>query len=78
MTAQRYVQPIFRLNTNTNIVPYPYNEHQFFVCGSGKVSTGVKETILSLIKVRTQTDDAAASAIFDKVMKGRYATDIFE
>ena len=48
------------------------------MCGSGKVSTGVKETILSLIKVRTQTDDAAASAIFDKVMKGRYATDIFE
>ena len=48
------------------------------MCGSGKVSTGVKETILSLIKVRTQTDDAAALAIFDKVMKGRYATDIFE
>ena len=78
MTAQRYVELRFVLNTNTDTAAYTYCQRQFFVCGSGKVSTGVKETILSLIKVRTQTDDAAALAIFDKVMKCRYATDIFE
>ena len=51
---------------------------QFFVCGSGKVSSGVKEIVLAFIKERTKTDDAGALATFERVMAGRYATDIFE
>ncbi|KAH9932778.1 fatty acid hydroxylase [Epithele typhae] len=51
---------------------------RFFVCGVGKMSTGVKASMLTLVKERTKTDDAGAQAIFDKVLKGRYATDIFE
>lgn len=48
------------------------------MCGSSKVAAGVKQTIVDFIKEQKQTDDADALAIFDKIMQGRYATDIFE
>ncbi|KAI0767655.1 fatty acid hydroxylase [Fomes fomentarius] len=54
------------------------NGAQIFVCGSGKIAADVKETIVRYIKANRQTDDAAALAIFEKIMHGRYATDIFE
>lgn len=49
-----------------------------YVCGAGRIAAGVKETIVAYIKENRQIDDAAALAIFDKIMQGRYATDIFE
>ncbi|KAI0770681.1 fatty acid hydroxylase [Fomes fomentarius] len=51
---------------------------QIYVCGSGKIAAGVKETIVRYIQADKQTDDATALAMFDKIMHGRYATDIFE
>ena len=48
------------------------------MCGAGKIAAAVKETIVEFIKEVRQTDDAGARAVFEKVMHGRYATDIFE
>ena len=33
---------------------------------------------MQFIKEQTKTDDASALATFEKIMNGRYATDIFE
>ncbi|KAF7976157.1 hypothetical protein HWV62_7475 [Athelia sp. TMB] len=51
---------------------------QFFSCGAGKVAMGVKETLIKIIKEKNGVDEAEATAQFDRVAKGRYATDIFD
>lgn len=51
---------------------------QFYVCGAGKIAAGVKQAIVEYIKEHKPTDETSAVAIFDKIMEGRYATDIFE
>ena len=51
---------------------------QFFSCGSGKVATGIKATLIQIIKGSLSTDDATALASFEKISKDRYATDIFD
>ena len=48
------------------------------MCGSNKVSAGVKEAIVDFIKEYKLSEEAEAVAAFDKVMSGRYATDVFE
>ena len=42
------------------------------------MSAGVKEAFVSIIKEKRQTDNAGAKAIFEQIMVGRYATDVFE
>jgi cytochrome P450 / NADPH-cytochrome P450 reductase len=51
---------------------------QFFSCGSGKVATGIKLKLIEIIKGNLNVGDAEAAAKFEKVSKGRYATDIFD
>ena len=51
---------------------------QIYVCGAGRIAAGVKEAIIQFIKEQKKTDDASALAHFEKIMNGRYATDIFE
>ncbi|KAI0763546.1 bifunctional P-450/NADPH-P450 reductase [Trametes elegans] len=51
---------------------------KFFVCGAGKVASGVKQVLVEFIKESRQLDDEGALAAFDEMMNGRYATDIFE
>ena len=51
---------------------------QYYVCGSGKVSRGIKDVLVAIIKeVRGYTDEEAAAS-FERAIEGRYATDIFE
>lgn len=51
---------------------------QFFMCGSGKVASGVKKTLVDMIREDNDLDEAAAIARFSEITKGRYATDIFD
>ncbi|KAI0754463.1 bifunctional P-450/NADPH-P450 reductase [Daedaleopsis nitida] len=73
----RYVQDRIRLDKEEVTKSYG-DGAKVFVCGAGRIAAGVKETIVGFIKENRQTDDADALAIFDKIMRGRYATDIFE
>ncbi|OBZ65058.1 hypothetical protein A0H81_14948 [Grifola frondosa] len=51
---------------------------KFFVCGSGKVASGVKEALVRIIKEQKKVGDAEAEAVFDEITSGRFATDVFE
>ncbi|EMD34573.1 hypothetical protein CERSUDRAFT_158100 [Gelatoporia subvermispora B] len=52
---------------------------KFFVCGSGKVATGVKAVLIALIKEnRPELDDGGIEELFHQITSDRYATDIFE
>ncbi|KAJ7154351.1 fatty acid hydroxylase [Mycena crocata] len=50
----------------------------FFTCGSASVAKGVKTTLVDIIKAGENIDDAEATEKFEKITKGRYATDIFD
>lgn len=55
------------------------NPPQFFVCGAGKIASGVKEMLVAIIKEsHPEVDDARALVMFHEITSGRYATDIFE
>ncbi|KIP12117.1 hypothetical protein PHLGIDRAFT_98480 [Phlebiopsis gigantea 11061_1 CR5-6] len=51
---------------------------KWFVCGSGRVSRGVKEVLTAMIKEVKGSSDEEAAAAFERATVGRYATDIFE
>lgn len=51
---------------------------QFFTCGSANVAKGVKSTLVDIIKAEENVDEAEATEKFERIMKGRYATDIFD
>ncbi|KAJ7703270.1 hypothetical protein B0H17DRAFT_1327061 [Mycena rosella] len=50
----------------------------FFTCGSSSVAKGIKATLVDIFKAENNIDDAEAAAEFERITKGRYATDIFE
>ncbi|KAJ6600950.1 fatty acid hydroxylase [Mycena vulgaris] len=50
----------------------------FFTCGSANVAKGIKSTLVDIIKAENNVDDAEATMRFEKITKGRYATDIFD
>ncbi|RPD56624.1 cytochrome P450 [Lentinus tigrinus ALCF2SS1-7] len=73
----RYVQD--RIRHDKELVAKAFDEGaKFYVCGAGKIAAGVKQAIVDYIKERKPTDEVQAVAIFDQIMEGRYATDIFE
>ncbi|TFK90994.1 bifunctional P-450/NADPH-P450 reductase [Polyporus arcularius HHB13444] len=73
----RYVQD--RIRHDKELVAKAFDEGaKFYVCGAGKIAAGVKQAIVEYIKEHKPTDETSAVAIFDKIMEGRYATDIFE
>ncbi|KAI0085847.1 cytochrome P450 [Irpex rosettiformis] len=51
---------------------------KIYVCGSGRVAAGVKETLVKIIQDHRNVDLEAATAIFNDVIHGRFATDVFE
>ena len=51
---------------------------QLFVCGSSKVANGVKQALVRFFKETKKSSEEEALVTFDKVMNGRYATDVFE
>ncbi|KZP32063.1 cytochrome P450 [Athelia psychrophila] len=52
---------------------------KFFSCGSGKVAAGVREALIRIIIEKHPSDSAEeATAKFERITKGRYATDIFD
>ena len=51
---------------------------QIYVCGSGKIATAVKATLVKIVQEHRSVDDATATATFNKLIQGRFATDVFE
>ncbi|KAJ7138272.1 bifunctional P-450/NADPH-P450 reductase [Mycena epipterygia] len=50
----------------------------FFTCGSGNVAKEIKATLVNIIKEGDNVDLSEATEKFEKITKGRYATDIFD
>jgi cytochrome P450/NADPH-cytochrome P450 reductase len=48
------------------------------MCGGRHVAKGVKETLVEIIKSTQGVDAAEAGEKFEKMTKGRYATDVFD
>jgi sulfite reductase alpha subunit-like flavoprotein len=42
------------------------------------VAKGVKATLVDIIKAEEKVDEAEAAEKFERITKGRYATDIFD
>ena len=51
---------------------------QFYLCGSGKIATAVKQKLVSIIQESRQVDEVEATKLFGKILNGRFATDVFE
>ncbi|KAJ7579319.1 fatty acid hydroxylase [Mycena floridula] len=53
---------------------------RFFTCGSGLVAKGVRSKLVDIVKDSSgsEIDRETAEANLDKIIKGRYATDIFD
>jgi cytochrome P450 / NADPH-cytochrome P450 reductase len=52
---------------------------QFYVCGSGKVASGVKQKLLDIIGERGSVDGVEAAARMDRIIKAsRFTMDVFE
>ncbi|KAH9891895.1 bifunctional P-450/NADPH-P450 reductase [Cubamyces lactineus] len=73
----RYVQDRLR-HDSKDVINAFLQGGKFYVCGSSKVSTGVKQVLVQFFKETRNLNDEEALATFEKVMNGRYATDIFE
>ncbi|KAJ7164230.1 fatty acid hydroxylase [Mycena filopes] len=50
----------------------------FFTCGSAIVAKGIKAALVEIIMEDTKVDVAQATEKFERITKGRYATDIFD
>ncbi|KAI0690214.1 cytochrome P450 [Cytidiella melzeri] len=51
---------------------------KLYVCGSGKMATAVKGTLIKILEENRQLDAASAKATFNEIINGRFATDVFE
>lgn len=51
---------------------------QFYTCGSRPIAQGVRGVLTKIIKEARGVDDAAADELFQRAIRDRYATDIFE
>ncbi|KAJ7794087.1 fatty acid hydroxylase [Mycena olivaceomarginata] len=65
----KYVQHRVRKDTADIVAAYSKGA-SFFTCGSADVAKGVKTTL--------NVDAAKATEVFERITKGRYATDIFD
>jgi len=73
----KYVQDRI-LKDSADIVDASRNGAVFFTCGSGVVAKGIKASLIEIIKQADGADSETATAKFEKITKGRYATDIFD
>lgn len=52
---------------------------QFFVCGSNKVAKAVKSRFVEILRsLRPGLDEVTAAAELEILLKGRFATDVFD
>ncbi|KAJ7470119.1 hypothetical protein B0H11DRAFT_1919941 [Mycena galericulata] len=73
----KYVQD--RISKDSEDVVAAYQQKaSFFTCGSGNAAKGIKMALVEIIKQMNNLDTAQAAERFEKVTKGRYATDIFD
>jgi len=73
----KYVQHRVRKDT-TDIVEAYRKGASFFTCGSANVAKGVKAALVDIIMEQEKVDADKAAEKFEKITKGRYATDIFD
>ncbi|KAJ6481192.1 fatty acid hydroxylase [Mycena vulgaris] len=73
----KYVQDRI-LKDSADIVDAHEQDAAFFTCGSGNVAKGIKSSLVEIIKRAKGLDTDEATARFESVTKGRYATDIFD
>ncbi|KAJ7035907.1 fatty acid hydroxylase [Mycena alexandri] len=73
----KYVQHRVR-EDSTDIVKAYHKGASFFTCGSASVAKGIKATLVEIIMEDSKVDIVEATEKFEKITKGRYATDIFD
>ncbi|KAJ7666812.1 fatty acid hydroxylase [Mycena polygramma] len=73
----RYVQ--HRVwNDKADIIEAYKTGASFFTCGSAHVAKEIKTTLVEIIRAEDNVSLAEATAKFEEITKGRYATDIFD
>ncbi|KAJ6560628.1 fatty acid hydroxylase [Mycena vulgaris] len=72
----KYVQDRI-LKDSADIIDASRKNTVFFTCGSGAVAKDIKADLVESIKRADGIDTEEAAAKFEKITKGRYATDIF-
>ncbi|KAJ7277919.1 fatty acid hydroxylase [Mycena rebaudengoi] len=65
-------------NDKADVVDAFRKDAVFFVCGGSHAAKRVKETLVEIIKSTQGIDTAEAGEKFEKMTKGRYATDVFD
>ncbi|KAF7367847.1 Fatty acid hydroxylase [Mycena sanguinolenta] len=73
----KYVQDRI-LKDRADIVDAYRQNAAFFTCGSANVAKGIKASLLEIIKQADSTNTEDATVKFERILKGRYATDIFD
>ncbi|KAJ7708609.1 fatty acid hydroxylase [Mycena metata] len=73
----KYVQHRVRKDS-ADVVKAYQNGASFFTCGSASVAKGIKATLVEIIMEDSKVDIVEATEKFEKITKGRYATDIFD
>ncbi|KAJ7692444.1 cytochrome P450 [Mycena rosella] len=73
----KYVQDRI-VKDSADIIAASRNNAVFFTCGSGAVAKGIKAGLVEVIKRADDIDSEEAMTKFEKITKGRYATDIFD
>ncbi|KAJ7128256.1 fatty acid hydroxylase [Mycena filopes] len=73
----KYVQDRITLDRADIVEAYRQNA-VFFTCGSANVARGIKTSLVEIIKQADGTNAEVAMEKFEKILKGRYATDIFD
>ncbi|GJE90374.1 bifunctional P-450/NADPH-P450 reductase [Phanerochaete sordida] len=51
---------------------------KMYVCGSGRMATAVKEKLVEIVQVERNMEPEKATETFNEIIKGRFATDVFE
>ncbi|KAH8809612.1 fatty acid hydroxylase [Flagelloscypha sp. PMI_526] len=59
-----------------NIRDLHQNGAKYYLCGSAKVAQGVRERLIAIVAEKSGADDA--SKVYEKIVAGRFATDIFD
>ncbi|KAJ6454166.1 fatty acid hydroxylase [Mycena sanguinolenta] len=73
----KYVQHRVRRDS-ADIVKALNNGASFYTCGSAAVAKGIKTTLVEIIMKEENLEFSEAMEKFERIMKGRYATDVFE
>ncbi|EKM50238.1 uncharacterized protein PHACADRAFT_153718 [Phanerochaete carnosa HHB-10118-sp] len=51
---------------------------KMYVCGAGRMAAAVKERLVKIVQAERNLEPAEAAETFNKIVKGRFATDVFE